>query len=95
MNPTNPPLSRLILSTLDEISKPYLCSGRVVGFVSFPDEPLKLASSFSFSSDGVAEMMLMVNRLISICQKWLSVSGNEFILDSKSFLVVSKNTPRK
>lgn len=90
INPQNPENSFLVLETMDKNGKRYVdtTGGKVINTTQYPtNNAPSLRRCFVISPEYVLSVSDTIERLISICNRWLDATNEEFILDPEYYWI--------
>lgn len=90
INPQNPQNSFLILETTDNNGKRYVdtTGGKIINTTQYPtNNAPSLRKCYAIKAESVATFTEMIYKLLSICNGWLEITNEEFILDPDYYWV--------
>lgn len=90
INPQNPQNSFLILETTDNDGKRYVdtTGGKIINTTQYPtNNAPSLRKCYAIKAESVATFKEMIYKLLSICNSWLEITNEEFILDPDYYWV--------
>ena len=90
INPQNPENSFLVLETMDKNGKRYVdtTGGKVINTTQYPTNSApSLRRCFVIRPEYVLSVSDTIERLISICNRWLDATNEEFILDPEYYWI--------
>lgn len=90
INPANPVNSFLVLETYDEAGKTYVDpkGGKVINTTTYPcEKPSDLSAILRINTIEYGALASKIYWFIKDCNKWLDISGKEFILDPAYYFI--------